>query len=137
MLKSKRKPNPFIDYQSSEQREALRISSQGLDLTIEIDSHVFSCLDISVSGCSLVSKNNYAFQKYSEFNLYFNQQYIGVLNVRLVQCTDGIARWSFLKKDNKVAEFLDDLVLTVQKDQIRQSKKSNLEALEREILLKP
>ncbi len=125
-----------IEYHSTERRNAIRVTPVGHKIQFEHSSTVYPCRDISVLGVGLETDASLPFTigEIVAFVLNQDDYVIGQVRARLVHKKSSHSGWQFTALEDSVKEFVDNLVLTTQKDQLKKVAKERRAAQEKAFL---
>lgn len=109
-------------YESANKREAVRVDTQHHRLVFHKDSHEnYTCSDLSFSGASLVGTSKYEVGVSIKFILTYKGKKVGSLIATLTKLKGNSTSWKFTKMQPQVKDFIENLVLEVQKTQLKEA----------------
>ena len=109
-------------YESSNKRHAVRVDTQHHRLVFHKDSHEnYTCSDLSFAGASLVGTSKYKLGTSVKFILTHKGKKIGALIAKITQINNNTSSWKFTKMQPQVKDFIEYLVLDVQKTQLKEA----------------
>ena len=107
-------------YESSNKRKAVRVDTQHHRLVFHKDKHEnYTCSDLSISGASLVGTSTYEVSTSIKFILTYKGKKIGALIASLAKINQNSSSWKFTKIQPQVKEFIESLLLDIQKNDLK------------------
>lgn len=107
---------------SKNKRQAVRVDMQNYRLVFHRDNtESYNCLDLSFTGTSLNGPAKYKVGESVKFVLSYKGKKVGVLIAQLAKIHNGSTSWKFLKMQSQVKNFIETLVLKVQKDELKEA----------------
>ncbi|TBR42154.1 hypothetical protein CBF23_007660 [Marinomonas agarivorans] len=109
-------------YESANKRDAVRVDTLHHRLVFHKDSHEnYTCSDLSFSGASLVGTSKYQIGTSVKFILTYKGRKVGSLIASITQLKGNSSSWKFVKMQPQVKDFIENLVLEVQKSELKQA----------------
>lgn len=109
-------------YESSNKRHAVRVDTQRHKLVFHKDStEHYTCWDLSFSGASLVGTSKYKTGSSVKFILTHKGKKVGALIAKITQINHNTSSWKFTKMQPQVKDFIESLVLEVQKAELKEA----------------
>lgn len=112
-----------FQYESNERRQSVRVSLEGYLVQFIQNDKQYKCLDLSATGMALHTPMNIREDERQAFLLDYNNHIVGEVVASPIYQQDGRSGWQFTRVDRNVRNLIEELILQIQKKQLKAAKK--------------